>query len=91
MEPPIPHIIFDGKNFLLTEARYNGLLRGSSSVLPIQMRMLAPHHMSSRTPVKELSTEEAESLCDPIVKTISVQRNPQSSQGVYHQPKNIHG
>jgi hypothetical protein len=92
MQPPNPDTIVDAKMCLLIGARYNWLLRGSSISLPIQMRILAPSHLSTRTSMEELSTGGAESLSDLIVKTtISMHRNPQISQRLNHQPKNTHG
>jgi hypothetical protein len=46
LQTPNPNTIADAKKCLLTEAWYNCPLRGSASICPIQMRMLAVNHLT---------------------------------------------
>jgi hypothetical protein len=74
-----------------TRAWYSCLLRGSARSLPIQMWMLIANHLWLQWRVKG-RTEGAEGVCNPIKRTtVSTSQTRQSTQGLNHQPKNIHG
>jgi hypothetical protein len=51
------------------------------------------HWTEHRNPNVEIRprTVGAEGVCNPIGRTISTKKTPQSSQGLNHQPKNTQG
>jgi hypothetical protein len=95
IQSPNPDTIADANKSFLTGAWYGCLLRGSASAWQIQKWVLAAKHWTEhRVPngrVRE-RTEGAEGVCYSIERTTtSINKTPQSSQGLNHQPKSTHG
>jgi hypothetical protein len=71
------------------------LLRGCVRAWPIQMQMIADNHWTEHgVPNGRVRgrTEGAEGVCNSIGRTtILTNQTSQSSQGLNHQPKSIHG
>ena len=92
---PNPDTIADAKKCLLTGVWHSCPLRSSARAGPIQMRMYTAEHWNEhRDPNWEVRarTEGAEGICNLIGRTkISSNQTAQSSEGLNHQPKNIHG
>ena len=92
---PNPDTIVDIKKFLLREAWYSCLLRGSVSAWQIQKWMLSDNHCIEHSipngGARE-KTEGAKYVCMPIEETtIWTIQYPQSLQGLNYQPKGTHG
>jgi len=91
IQPPKLDKIDEAKMCMLTGAEHRRLLRGTARTCQIQRRMLAANHCTeNRIPVGRIrgNTERAEGACNPIRTTMPTN---QSSQGLTHYPKTIHG
>jgi len=86
--------IGNAKGCMMTGASYSCLLGGSSRALQMQRQMLTANHWTKNGfpngGVRERTLYWR--VWNPIGRTtISSNQTPQSSQGLNHQPKSIHG